>query len=326
MVEGCAPEELAARVDEASRRLRDHVVETPLIDCPWLSDELGAEVRLKLENVQRTGSFKLRGATNALLTMPPDRLERGVVAASSGNHGLGLAAAGQQLGVHVKVFVPTTTPVKKREAIERYGADVEVFGDDCVVTEAHARVVADESGRAYVSPYNDLRVVAGQGTVMTEVLAAWREVDTVYVAVGGGGLISGMAAYGKASRPSIEFVGCSPIASAAMAECVRRGALVDVDCGPTWSDSTAGGVEAGAVTFPWCRDLVDRFIDVSEPAIEQGMRDALSRQHMLVEGAVGVAIAACRADTARRGDRIVLVVCGGNLPYELVRRLVREGP
>jgi threonine dehydratase len=316
--------ELADEVGRAAGRLRGHVLHTPLVPCPWLSDELGAEVRLKLENVQHTGSFKLRGASHALRTMPAAVRARGVVAASSGNHGLGLAAAAQQLGVGAQVFVPTTTPAPKREAIRRYGTDVQVHGDDCVVTEAHARAVAAETGRAYVSPYNDPAVVAGQGTVMHELLQDWPDVDEVYVALGGGGLISGMAAYGKAQRPGVQFVGCSPQASPAMAECVRRDAIVDVPCEQTWSDSTAGGVEPGAVTFGWCRELVDRFVDVDEPAIARAMRDALARQHLLVEGAVGVAIAACRADRDRRGQRAAIVVCGGNLPFDLLQRLVRS--
>lgn len=322
MAEACSPAELARRVEAASARLCGHVLETPLVPCPWLSDELGADVRWKLENVQHTGSFKLRGASHALLAMDDEALANGVVAASSGNHGLGLAAAAGRRGVQAQVFVPSTTPADKQAAIARLGAEVEVFGDDCVKTEARARQVAAERGVRYVSPYNDVDVVAGQGTVMHELLAQWPEVDAVYVAVGGGGLISGMAALGKARRPEIEFVGCSPLASPAMAECVRRGELVDVPCGETWSDSTAGGVEAGAVTFPWCRELVDRFVDVPEDAIELGMRDALSKQHLLVEGAVGVAIAACRADRVRRGARVAVIVCGGNLPFDLVQRLV----
>ena len=316
--------ELAAAVERAAAQLRGHVLHTPTVPCPWLGDELGCEVRWKRENVQHTGSVKLRGATAALLAMSDEQRGRGVVAASSGNHGLGLAAACRQLGVDAQVFVPSTTPADKRAAIERHGARVEVHGDDCVLTEAHARSEAERSGRSYVSPYNDPTVVAGQGTVMHELLADWPDVDTVYVALGGGGLVCGMAAYGKQQRDGLQVVACSPSASPAMAECVRRGRIVDVPCGPTWSDSTAGGVEPGAVTFGWCRELVDRFVDVDEQAIEQAMRDALRRQHLLVEGAVGVAIAACRADRDRRGDRVAVIVCGGNLPFDRLQALVAE--
>lgn len=317
-----APGDLSARVVEAQALLRDKVLHTPLVPCPWLSRELGADIRWKLENVQHTGSFKLRGATMALLQLPEEQRQRGVVAASSGNHGLGLSRAASKLGVQATVFVPTTTPVRKQEAIRSYGAEVQVHGDDCVVTEQRAREVAQERGQSYVSPYNDAAVVAGQGTVAWELLADWPDVEVVYVALGGGGLISGMAAYAKSVSPSIEFVGCSPEASPAMAECVRKGAIHDVPCGETWSDSTAGGVEPGAITFDLCRELVDRFVDVDERAIATAMRDSLVHQHQLVEGAVGVAIAACRADRDLRGRRAAIVACGGNLPYDLLQKLV----
>ncbi|MGK0204264.1 MAG: threonine dehydratase [Planctomycetota bacterium] len=314
---------IASQVIAAEQRLRGNVLHTPLVPCPWMSDELSADIRWKLENVQHTGSFKVRGASNALHQLSEERRKKGVVAASSGNHGLGLARAAKQLSMPATVFVPSTTPALKQESIRRYGAEVQVHGDDCVLTERHAREVAAERGQTYISPYNDASVIAGQGTVAHELLADWADVEVVYVALGGGGLVSGMAAYAKSVAPNIEFVGCSPIASPAMAECVRQGAIVDVPCGATWSDSTAGGVEPGAITFALCRDLVDRFVNVEEPAIEQAMRDSLVLQHQLVEGAVGVAIAACRADTELRGRRAAIIVCGGNLPYDLLQKLVQ---
>ena len=319
------PAQLATAVAAAAARLRDVVVTTPVVPAPWLSHELGIDVRCKLENVQRTGSFKLRGASNALLQLAPAAARRGVVAASSGNHGLGLAAAAAELGVAVTVFVPTTTPAEKRAAIAAYGAEVVVHGDDCVLTEQHARAVAAADGRSYLSPYNDAAVVAGQGTVAVELLAQFPAVETLYVALGGGGLLAGMAAYARSVRPGIEIVAASPLASPAMAECVRQGRIVDVPCGPTWSDSTAGGVEPGAITFPWCQQLVDRFVDVDEAAIADAMRDCLRHQHLLVEGAAGVAIAACRADRARTGRRAAIVVCGGNLPLDRLRALLAGG-
>ena len=321
-----APSALAAAVARAAERLRGRVVVTPTVAAPWLSQRVGSEVRLKLENVQETGSFKLRGATHALLAMSPARRAAGVVAASSGNHGLGLAAAAAKLQVRVTVFVPTTTPTPKREAIEAYGAEVLVHGCDCVLTEGHAWAVAAASGRAYVSPYNDLDVIAGQGTVAAELWAQWPEVATIYVALGGGGLISGMAAWAKSVRPDIEVVACSPLASPAMAECVRAGRILDVPCGDTLSDSTAGGVETDAVTFALCRDLVDRYVEVEEAAIANAVLDMLAHQHQLVEGAAGVAIAGCLADRQRRPGGAAIVVCGGNLPMATLRSLLATRP
>ena len=318
------PASIAAAVRAAAPRLSGQVVCTPVVASPWLSAACAREVRLKLENVQATGSFKLRGASHALANLGPSVRARGVVAASSGNHGLGLAAAGQRLGVAVTVFVPTTTPAAKQRAIAALGAEVCVHGDDCVLTEQHARAVAAATGRAYVSPYNDADVVAGQGTIAVELLAQWPEVETVYVALGGGGLIGGMAAYAKSVRPQLEFVACSPAASPAMAQCVRRGRIVDVACGETLSDSTAGGVEPGAITFELCRDLVDRFVDVDEPAIAAAVLGMLEHHHQLVEGAAGVAIAGCLADAAARGQSAAIVVCGANLPLPTLRALLES--
>ena len=313
---------LSSAVAGAAEALRELVIHTPTVPSPWLSAATGGEVRLKIENVQSTGSFKVRGATNALRLLPAETLRRGVVAASSGNHGLGVATAARRLGAKATVFVPSSTNAGKREAIARAGAEVLVHGDDCVDTEQHARSIAATSGRHYVSPYNDLDVVAGQGTVAVELLADWPDVEVVYVALGGGGLIGGMAAFAKSARPGIEFVGCSPSASPAMAECVRKGRIIDVPCGETLSDSTAGGVEPGSVTFPLCQQLVDRFVDVGEPAIERALLDTLAQQHMLVEGAAAVAIAACLADDGLRGRRAAVIVCGSNLSMPVLTRLL----
>lgn len=316
------PSAAAQAVAAAAARLRDRVVHTPLLDAPWLAADGPAEARLKLENVQHTGSFKYRGACNALACLPPERRRHGVVAASSGNHGLALARAAAALGAAATIYVPSTTPFEKRRAIAAAGAQVVVHGDDCVLAEAQARAVAAATGRAYVSPYNDPDVLAGQGTIAVELLAQWPEVDTVYVAMGGGGLVAGMAAYAKSVRPSIEFVACSPLASPAMAACVRAGRIVDVACADTFSDSTAGGVEPGAITFDLCRALVDRWIEVDERAIAVAVADALECSHLLVEGAAGVALAACRQDAAARGRRAAVVVCGANVPLARLRAML----
>ncbi|MCB9887253.1 MAG: threonine/serine dehydratase [Planctomycetes bacterium] len=313
---------MAARVERAATVLRGHVRHTPLLASPWLSAATGGEVRLKCENLQHTGSFKVRGATHALAQLSAEQRRAGVVAASSGNHGLGVAAAARQLGTSALVFVPETTPAKKRARILEAGAQVQVFGDDCVLTEQEARRVAAASGRAYVSPYNDLEVIAGQGTVAVELLAFWPQVEVVYVALGGGGLIAGMAAYAKSLLPQVEFVACSPLASPAMAECVRQGRIVDVPCAPTLSDSTAGGVEPGAITFDLCRQLVDRFVEVDEAAIAAAVVTALAEERQLLEGAAGVAIAGLLADPAGRGRRAAVLACGGNLSLDKLQGLL----
>ncbi|MCY2958328.1 MAG: pyridoxal-phosphate dependent enzyme [Planctomycetota bacterium] len=319
------PFDVHGEVVAAAARLRGMLIETPLVGALSLSRAVGAEVRYKLENVQVTGSFKARGALNRMLCLSPAERSRGVVAASSGNHGLGVANAAQLLGCQAQVFVPETTPLQKRQAIAHSGALVVVFGNDCVDTEGRARSEAEQSGRPYISPYNDPLVVAGQGTIAEELLRQWPEVEVVYVAMGGGGLLSGMAGYGKRVRPEVEWVACSPSQSPAMEECVRMGRIVDVPCGETWSDSTHGGVEPGAITLPLCEQLVDRWLQCDEAAIEAALRGALAQQHLLVEGAAAVAIACCQADLELRARRACVLICGGNLPYEKLQRIVASG-
>jgi threonine dehydratase len=289
-----------------------------------LSAHCGRNVFLKLENVQLTGSFKVRGALNRLLAMHDAERARGVVAASSGNHGLGVAYAARALGCQATVFVPATAAPEKRQAIEALGAAVQAHGDDCVQTEAHARAVAGQDGRTYVPPYNDLLVAAGQGSIAVELLHQLPELDAVYVALGGGGLIAGIAAHLKVARPGLEVVAVSPVASPAMDECVRRGRIVDVACGPTLSDSTAGGVEPGAVTFGLCQQLVDRYLRVGEDDIARCMRWSLLRQHLLVEGAAALAVAGCALDWQRRGRLAAVLVCGANVPSGTLRRVLAE--
>lgn len=316
------PFDVHAEVLAAAARLRGRLLETPLVPSPWLSRVLDADVRLKLENVQITGSFKARGALNKMLQLSAAERARGVVAASSGNHGLGVANAAGQLGCRAIVFVPETTPAQKRAAIAHLGAEVVVFGPDCVDTEIHARAFAAKAGRPYVAPYNDPAVAAGQGTVAEELLRQWPDVDVVYVAMGGGGLLGGMAGYARVVRPQVEWVACSPVTSPAMELCVREGRIVDVPCGDTLSDSTHGGVEPGAITFELCRQLVDRWLQVDERSIAAALRGCLAHQHLLVEGAAAVAIAAARADRQRRGDRVCVLICGGNLPFGRLQQVL----
>jgi len=316
------PFDVHGEVLRAHERLRGRVIETPVRRSHWLSAATGAEVWLKLENVQVTGSFKVRGATNKLLALSAVERARGVVAASSGNHGLAVAHAARSIGCTATVFVPETCPAAKRSAIAELGAEVHVFGPDCVDTEVHARQFAAARERPYISPYNDPLVAAGQGTIAVELLRQLPAVEVVYVALGGGGLIGGMAGYAATARPGVEFVGCSPAQSTAMEVCVRAGRIVAVPCGPTLSDSTAGGVEPGAITFELCRRLVHRYLQVDEPAIAAALRGCLEHEHQLVEGAAAVALAACLADAELRGRRACVLLCGGNLPLSTLQQLL----
>lgn len=319
------PDVLRDEVLAAHARIGEHVRETPVEESPLFGQATGARVHLKLENLQRTGSFKLRGALNTVLSLNSEERNAGVVAASSGNHGTGVACAAGIAHCRATVFVPETAPTHKRATIAAYGADVQVHGADCVLTEIHARRVAAERGMTYISPYNDPRVVAGQGTLGMELRKQVPEADVVYVAVGGGGLISGIGGYLAATGGGVEVVACSPATSPVMHASLEAGDIVEMDCEPTLSDSTAGGLEPGALTFDLCRQWVDRSLVVSEEQIEAALRTVLAHHHTLVEGAAAVAVAGMLADAERiRGRNAVAVLCGANIGLDALRRVLRD--
>lgn len=307
-------DDIATAAEQAAARIAEIVCETPLRRSAAFSEAAGAEVWFKLENHQHTGSFKLRGAANCLMTLPPDQRAAGCVAASSGNHGAAVAYAMRALGIDGVIFVPEQTSPAKIDAIRGYGGDVRFFGTDGLDTEQHARAYAEQHGMHYVSPYNDAAVIAGQGTCGVEIARQLPDVDTALVAVGGGGLISGVGSVLKRHNPTLQLVGCQPGASAVMAQSVAAGEILDLPSDTTLSDGTAGGVEPGAMTFELCRQLVDEFVLVSEPAIAAAMRDYMAAENDRIEGAAGVAIAALAARRAEfAGRRIVVIICGGNV-------------
>jgi threonine dehydratase len=318
--------QVATAAREASNRVADLVRETPL-DYSWrFSAETGAEVYFKLENLQYTGSFKLRGAANRLMTLQDAQKRAGCVAASSGNHGAAIAYAMRKLGIEGVIFVPERTSTAKVEAIRSYGGDVRFFGEDGLDTELHARKYADEHGMFYLSPYNDPAVVAGQGTCGVEIEAALPQADTVYIAVGGGGLVSGVASVLKSANPGVRIIGCQPEASAVMAHSVEAGQIIDEASQPTLSDGTAGGIEQDAITFGLCRHLVDEFVLVSEAEIAAAMCRFIDYEHQLIEGAAGVALAAMtKQKETLAGQKVVVLICGGNVSRETLKRVIQLG-
>lgn len=312
----------------AAARIRPYIRLTPLEASPALSALGGDHVHLKAENLQATGSFKVRGAFNKLLSLAPAELERGVVAASSGNHGAAVAFALQQLGAQGVIFVPEHAAANKVAAIRRLGAEVRSHGHDSVITELAARAYADQSGRVYISPYNDWEIIAGQGTIGFELAAAQPAVQTVYVTVGGGGLASGIAAVFKGNpsahaRNPVRIVGCLPANSPVMLASVRAGHVVEMESLPTLSDGSAGGIEVDAVTFGLCQRLIDDWIVVEEDEIAAAIRLLIESHHYLVEGAAGVAVAAYLKDPQRgQGRNVAIVLCGANLDLAVLRKLL----
>lgn len=307
---------------QATARIADFVRKTPLTLSPAFSQAAGAEVHLKLENLQHTGSFKLRGATNRLMTLSAEQRDQGCVAASSGNHGAAVAYAMQKLATTGVIFVPEQTSSVKVDAIRNFGGDVQFFGSDGLDTEQHARAYAERNGMFYLSPYNDAEVIAGQGTCGVEIVEQLAAIDVAFVAVGGGGLVGGVGSVLKSHNPAIQIYGCQPAASAVMAKSVQAGHILDLASDPTLSDGTAGGIEPEAITFELCCELIDEFVLVSEAQIAAAMRQYIEVYRHPIEGAAGVALAAMAERKTRiEGKKIAVIICGGNVSQETLNTI-----
>jgi len=314
---------ITKEVIAAEKRIRSHIRETILDYSPYYSKLAGANVYFKLENLQYTGSFKVRGAMNKVLSLTPAERDRGVVTASTGNHGAATAFSLGKFNAAGIVFVPQDAAAGKVQAIERLGAQVRYHGDDGAVTEAHARQYARDNCLTYISPYNDPQVIGGQGTIAVELAKQLDQIDMVFVALGGGGLISGVAGYLKSIQPDVRIIGCSPENSQVMIESVKAGQILNLASLPTLSDGTAGGVESNSITFGLCRDLVDDYETVSEAEIKENLRQYLQVHHILIEGSAAVALAAC----VKQGDRlagknVVVILCGANISVETLKEIL----
>jgi len=258
-----------------------------------------------------------------VLSLTYDQLERGVVTASTGNHGAAVAYALQRTGAPGVVWVPSNASREKLNLIEQYGVEVRYHGDDCAETEAYARRLAAENEQIYISPYNDPRIVGGQGTIAVELERQLDRIDAVFVALGGGGMISGIAGYLKSVRPDVRVVGCSPENSQVMMQSVRAGEILDLPSLPTLSEGTAGGVEPGAITFELCRALVDDYTTVTEDEIAASLREFMRAHHSMIEGAAAVAIAAFEKEQARYADKnVVIIICGANISTSTLKEIL----
>ncbi len=311
-------EEIIAASAALHETLRPEVIETPLVRRP-IFDRAGCRVLAKLENTQHTGSFKYRGATAKLKSLAPTQLASGVVTASTGNHGAAVAKAAAQLGAAVEVFVSADADATKVAAIRDLGAAIRTIGGDPVNAEAAAREEAQRGRKTYVPPYNDATVIAGQGTIAVELTHQTEPPEAVIVAVGGGGLISGIAATLRRHWPATRVIGASAANSAAMHHSVAAGSIIDVDHRGTLSDGTAGGIEARSITFEMCQTLVTDWILISEDEIASAMRAYMANYPDRIEGSAGVALAA--VDRADLSGRVVVVVCGRNVSAETLTKI-----
>jgi threonine dehydratase len=310
----------------AERRIRPYVRETPVDLSRVLGGPSGARLYLKLEHIQHTGSFKLRGAVNKMLSLSKSERARGVVAASSGNHGIAVCHAASQLGVRATICMPRGAAGVKVRLIRALGGHIVFHGHNTLDAERKARELAADDGLAIVPPYNDPAVIAGQGTIGVELARQIRPLDAVFVAVGGGGLISGIAAYLKSVSPRTEIVGCWPRNSRVLYESIRAGRILEFPEQQTISDGTAGGIEPGSITFPLTRALIDRHVLVSEREIWRAMRLLLEEERWQVEGAAGVALAGfLRERPAYARRNVAVLLCGRNISPEKAAKIWKMG-
>jgi threonine dehydratase len=312
---------------EAEERIRPYIRNTPVEFSSHLSNWGNCKVYLKLENIQLSGSFKFRGVINKLLSLSQEERGKGVVTASSGNHGCAFAHACHILDLKGTVFLPSYASPAKIDAISQYAVDIQFYGDDCGrETEVYARHIAEETGQVYISPYNDPKVIGGQGTIGIELEHQLDSIHSVFVCVGGGGLIGGIAGYLKANDRNIEILGCQPKNSAVMYESVKAGQIIEMESLPTLSDGSAGCLEPGAITFEICRDYVDNYILVSEDEIKDAILFILEKHHMIIEGAAAVAVAAfLKKQKQLSGQNVVIVISGAKISLDTLKKILVSG-
>jgi threonine dehydratase len=304
-------------IASARGRIAEIALLTPVMQSPWLSDHTGARVDLKLECLQRTGSFKLRGAANKLLGLDAEQRRRGVAVCSSGNHGLATAFVAARLGITATVCVPEWVDPVKLAAIRKLGARAVVIGDTMEAAEEESLRLASGEGLEYVHPFDDPEVIAGQGTLGAEITEQVAGVGTVLVPLSGGGLIAGVALAVKAAYPAARIVGVSAAAAPVMARSVAAGALVRLPEVETVANALAGNLgRHNHHTLRLVAELVDEFVEVTEPEIEDAMRRLYAEHRLLVEGGGAVAVAALLNQKAEPKGAVTAVVSGGNVDLD----------
>jgi len=307
----------------AEERIRVYIRETPAEHSLFLSQLGNCNVYLKLENMQLTGSFKLRGALNKLLSFNKEEKERGLMTASSGNHGAAFAWLMKKFDLKGTIILPETTAPTKIDSLLLYGVGIKQFGDDCIKAERYGRQTAQTQGLTYIPPYNDPKIIGGQGTIGIELTRQVPDLDCVLVPVGGGGLIAGIAGYLKSENKNIAIIGCQPENSAVMYESIKAGRILDLESKPTISDGSAGGIEQDTITFPICQELVDDFILLTEDEIMSALKLILEKHYLLIEGAAALSVAAFIKQKNRfQGKNVVLILSGSKISLDTLKEIL----
>lgn len=313
-------------IQAAATRIAGKVIRTPLVYSPTFSEMSGAEVYLKLETMQKAGSFKVRGAANLILAERGSIGPAGVIAASAGNHAQGVAVAASMAGVPATIVMPEWVSLSKQEATIGYGAEVILHGSSLEESIVHARELAATRGMTFIHPYDNPLVIAGQGTIGLEILESLPDAGLIVVPIGGGGLIAGIATAVRPLRPQTRIVGVQAAACPSATGALQEGMPVDVEALPTIADGIRVK-RTGDLTYPAIRDLVERVVLVHEQEIVDAMLHLLERKKVLSEGAGAAALAALLSGSipCRKGEKVVLVISGGNVDTFLLERILKKG-
>jgi threonine dehydratase len=309
----------------ARKRIASVVRKTDLAPSPSLTERVGASVFLKLENLQETGSFKLRGAANKILSLDLEEQQRGIIAVSTGNHGRAVTFVARQLGLRAVICLSEHVPTSKVKALRRLGAEVVVHGQSYDEAMARATQLQQEQGLTWVDPFDDPFVIAGQGTIGLELLDDLPDIDTAIIPLSGGGLISGIALTLKSVAPGIRVIGISMDRAPVMYHSLLAGAPIEMEEEPTIADALAGGIYLdNRYTFRIVQRYVDATYLVSEEEIASGMAFALEHHHLVVEGGAAVGIAALLyRQFTELGRKVVVVISGGNVDNSLLATIIR---
>ena len=303
-------------VYEARRRLGSRIPRTPLLQSSWLSSIADGNVHLKIESLNLTSSFKIRGALNAALRLSEgiDAEPPTIVAASAGNHGRALALAAEELGIPCVIFTPKNAPETKKTAIRRHGAILHSDCEDYDAAESQAKAFAEAEGAIYISAYNHPDVIAGAGTIGIEIVEAMPSFDVVVVPLGGGGLASGVGLAINAAAPEATVVGVEVEASSPFALSLEAGRIIEITPRPSLADGLVGNLERGSITFPLVKQVVDRVVTISEDELARAMKGLATEERLIVEGAGAAAVAAIMAGKASaQGQTVIALVTGGNV-------------
>ena len=309
-------------IRDARKAIAPFVKSTPLVRSQFLSNLCGGDVFLKIENLQVTNSFKIRGAFNKLLHLSVEEKTKGIVTASAGNHGQAVAFAAQKLNYPARIVVPRTTPKIKIDGIKKYGADLVLFGDIYDEAEQKAKDLARKDGLVFVSPYNDELIIAGHGTIGLEIIEALTNVDTVIVPVGGGGLISGISIAIKSIKPNVQVIGVQSEASPVMYESLKAGKIVNARKTETIAEGLSGGIEKGSITFKIAQEYVDKVLLVREETIRRAVYLLWDSEKQVTEGSGAAAIAPIIENKNLFGGKtVVAVITGGNIDAKLFQSI-----